>query len=398
MEHASGGLLTLFIVFFASIVGGEVSMRLRMPAVVGQILAGVAIGASGLNWVPTDSMPVLNVLSELGAVFLLFAVGIETPFEKIGQVGAEAFRVALLGVLIPFVLGFGWAFWGGSKAPEAAFVASAFVATSAGITAKVLSELGVLDKRFAQVILGAAVIDDVLAMLILTVVSSLAKGSGVDLWSIFLVLVQAIGFIFVLMTLGRKAAKRGGKLLGKPMSPLSPWSLSIAMCIGVAVLASYLGLAAIIGAFLIGMILAETEYQEWIHEKLVDLNEFIVPFFFVVVGMSVDIRAFGSFSMVGTLLLITLLATLGKLAGGWLGAKEDRAIIGIGMVPRGEVGVIVASLGKAFGVLSAATYSLLVAMSLLTSVIAAPVLASLISKRTTSGQVDGFGDGSGEQT
>ncbi|MEI7577556.1 MAG: cation:proton antiporter [Armatimonadota bacterium] len=387
MEHASGGLLALFVVFFASIVGGEVAMRLRMPAVVGQILAGVVIGASGFNWVPSDSMPVLNVLAELGAVFLLFSVGIETPFEKIGKVGAEAFRVALLGVIVPFILGFGWAFWSGSKAPEAAFVAAAFVATSAGITAKVLSDLGVIDKRFAQVILGAAVIDDVLAMLILTVVSSLAKGGGVDLWSIFLVLVQAVGFIFVLMTLGRKAARRGGKLLGKPLSPLSPWSLSIAMCIGVAVLASYMGLAAIIGAFLVGMILAETEYQDWIHEKLVDLNEFIVPFFFVVVGMSVDIRAFGSWPMVGTLLFITALATVGKLLGGWLGAKEHRAIIGIGMVPRGEVGVIVASLGKAFGVLSASTYSLLVAMSLLTSVVAAPVLAALV-KRVPSSSTD----------
>jgi Kef-type K+ transport system membrane component KefB len=143
-----------------------------------------------------------------------------------------------------------------------------------------------------------------------------------------------------------------------------------------------MGLAAIIGAFLVGMILAETEYQEWLHEKLIDLNEFIVPFFFVVVGMSVDIRAFGSWSMIGTLVLITVLATLGKLAGGWLGAKEDRAIIGIGMVPRGEVGVIVASLGKAFGVLSASTYSLLVGMSLLTSVVAAPVLMRLVKNKT----------------
>lgn len=384
MEHASDGLLALFIVFFASIIGGEVAMRLRMPSVVGQILAGVVVGASGFNWIPSESMPVLNVLAELGAVFLLFAVGIETPFEKIGQVGAEAFRVALLGVLVPFILGFGWALCSGSKAPEAAFVAAAFVATSAGITAKVLSDLGVIDKRFAQVILGAAVIDDVLAMLILTVVSSVAEGTGVDLRAIFFVLVQAIGFIFVLMTLGRKAAKRGGQLLGKPLSPLSPWSLSIAMCIGVAVLASYMGLAAIIGAFLVGMILAETEYQEWIHEKLVDLNEFIVPFFFVVVGMSVDIRAFSSWSMVGALLLATLLAVIGKLAGGWLGAKSDRAIIGVGMVPRGEVGVIVASLGKAFGVLSASTYSLLVAMSLLTSIVAAPVLAVLIKNRASS--------------
>jgi Kef-type K+ transport system membrane component KefB len=252
------------------------------------------------------------------------------------------------------------------------------VATSAGITAKVLSDLGVIDKRFAQVILGAAVIDDVLAMLILTVVSSLAKGGGVDLRAIFFVLVQAVGFIFILMTLGRQAAKTGGRLLGKPMSPLSPWSLSIAMCLGVAALSSYLGLAAIIGAFLVGMILAETEYKDWLHEKLIDLNEFIVPFFFVVVGMSVDIRAFGSWPIIGSLILITVLATAGKFAGGWLGAKDDRAIIGVGMVPRGEVGVIVASLGKAFGVLSASTYSLLVGMSLMTSVIGAPILMRLV--------------------
>lgn len=392
MEHASG-LLTIFVVYFAALVGGEIANRLRMPSVVGQIVAGVAVGASGFNLVKPEEMPMLNVLGELGAVFLLFAVGVETPFEKIGKVGVEAFRVAILGVIIPFVLGFAWAAMSGLKTPEAAFVAAAFVATSAGITAKVLSDLGVIDKRFSQVILGAAVIDDVLAMLILTLVSSLAKGGSVSALGLVWTMVEAVGFIAILLMLGRKVVQKREDILGKPQSSISPWSLSIAACIGVSVLSGYFGLAAIIGAFLIGMILAETRYQEYIHEKLIDLNEFIVPFFFVVTGMSIDLKVFTSFSTVSVLVLITALAVAGKLAGGYFGAKKDRVLIGIGMVPRGEVGVIVAGLGKAFDVISDKTYSLLVAMSLLTSIVAAPIVAKLALKQAVA-----EGNGSDDQT
>ena len=390
MENTSA-LTAIFVAFVAAIIGGEIAMRLKMPSVVGQIVAGVLIGRSALNWVSVDATPVLRDLGELGAAFLLFSVGLETPFAKIGKVGKEAFLVAVLGVIIPFVLGFGWAHFSGLPTTQAIFVAAAFIATSAGITAKILQELGVIDKKYSQVILGAAVIDDVLAMLVLSAVSSVSTGKGVNLASVGLVAVQSAGFIFIMATVGRRLAKTQGRLLDKPLSPLSPWSLSIALCIGVAVLANQLGLAAIVGAFLVGMVLAETDYRDWIHQKVIDLNEFIVPFFFISAGLNVDIGAFHSLSAVGSLVLISCLAVVGKFVGAWLGAKEDRLLVGVGMVPRGEVGIIIAGLGFQFRVIGKDIYSLLVGMSLVTSVVAAPILKLLVNreaKEPGSGEAD----------
>ncbi|MEI7986164.1 MAG: cation:proton antiporter [Armatimonadota bacterium] len=379
MEHTSA-LTAIFIAFIAAVIGGEIAMRLKMPSVVGQIFGGIIIGKSVLNWIAPESTPVIIELGELGAAFLLFSVGLETPFAKIGKVGKEALIVAVLGVIIPFIVGFGWAHFSGLPNAESIFVATAFIATSAGITAKVLQELGVIDKKYSQVILGAAVIDDVLAMLVLSVVSSVSTGKGVNPLAIALVIVQSLGFIFIMATVGRRLAKSKGQMLDKPLSPLSPWSLSIALCIGVAVLSNMLGLAAIIGAFLVGMVLAETDYRDWIHEKVIDLNEFIVPFFFISAGLSVDIMAFKSLPAIGSLLLISILAIVGKFVGAWLGAKQDRTMVGVGMVPRGEVGIIIAGLGFQFKVIGKDVYSLLVGMSLITSIVAAPVMKWLVKR------------------
>ena len=379
MEHSSA-LTAIFIAFVAAIVGGEIAMRLKMPSVVGQIFAGVLVGKSVLGWVSTESTPTLIDLGELGAAFLLFSVGLETPLKKIGKVGPEALTVAVLGVLVPFIVGFGWAHFYGLANAQSIFVASAFIATSAGITAKILQELGVIDKKYSQVILGAAVIDDVLAMLVLSVVSAISTGQPINFASIGLISVQSLGFIFIMATVGRRLAKTSGRMLGKPLSPLSPWSLSIALCIGVAVLANQLGLAAIIGAFLVGMVLAETDYRDWIHEKVIDLNEFIVPFFFIAAGLNVDVQAFKSLGAIGSLILISILAVVGKFVGAWLGAKENRMLVGVGMVPRGEVGIIIAGLGFQFRVIGKDVYSLLVGMSLVTSVVAAPILKLLVKR------------------
>ena len=386
MDHGAA-LLTIFIAFIAAVIGGEIAMRLKMPSVVGQIIAGVVIGKSVLGWVSVESNTTLADLGELGAAFLLFSVGLETPLGRIGKVGKEAFTVALLGVIVPFLVGFGWAHFAGFPNNQAAFVASSFIATSAGITAKVLQELGVIDKKYSQVILGAAVIDDILAMIVLSVVSALSTNQSVNVGSIAIVVVQSVAFIFLMATLGRRLAKSRGRILEKPLSPLSPWSLSIGLCIGVAVLANRLGMAAIIGAFLVGMVLAETDYKEWIREKVIDLNEFIVPFFFISAGLSVDIGAFSSVSAIGSLLLVSGLAIAAKFFGAFLGAKEHRVVVGVGMVPRGEVGIIIAGLGYQFKVIEKDIYSLLVGMALLTSVVAAPILKTLVSRERVSGDL-----------
>lgn len=382
MNHATEVLFGLFIVFVAAQLGAELAQRLKLPAVVGEIAAGCVIGPSVLGWVRVHEP--LEVLAELGAVLLLFSVGLETRVGDLKRVGRTAFSVGVAGVVLPFVLGVAWAKWAGFSDPKAMFVAAAFVATSAGITARVLHDLGVLGRLESRVILGAAVIDDILAMLLLGVVTALQGGQGINVGGLLLVLAQAVGFVAVIALVGTRVMRRASGVLDAPINPLSPLTLCLAGCLGLAALSSYLGLAAIIGAFLAGMVAAESQQRHTLERQVQTLMAFLVPFFFVVTGTNVELAALATWPMVGTLGLITVLAVVGKLVGCGLGAlslgKRSALIVGVGMVPRGEVGIIVASLGQQAGVFTGSTYALIIAMSLLTSVIAPPVLKALLAR------------------
>ena len=393
MDHSHGTqiLLSLFLVFVAAQIGAEIAQRLRLPAVVGEIAAGVVIGASVLGWVKVNES--LEVLAEIGAVLLLFSVGLETRLSDLASVGRTALLVGVLGVILPFGLGAAWAILSGFPTPRAMFVAAAFVATSAGITARVLQDLGVLNRVESRVILGAAVIDDILAMLLLSVVTALQGGksdagarAGLDVVGLALILAQAIGFVALIGLAGTRVMRRGSAVLDAPINPLSPLTLSLAICLGLAALASWIGLAAIIGAFLAGMALAETRQRHALERQIQPIMAFLVPFFFVVTGAKVDLHALGSPAALGALAIVTLLAVAGKLVGCGLGAlslgRRSALVVGIGMVPRGEVGIIIASLGQQVGVFSGATYAIIIAMSLLTSVIAPPLLGPLLAGAT----------------
>ena len=375
-------MLALFIVFVAAQVGAEVSSRLKMPSVVGEIAAGVIVGPGVLRWVSVNEP--LQVLAEIGAVMLLFAVGLETRIGDLKKVGRVAAQVGTLGLILPFVLGAAWAMNAGFPLNKSLFVAAAFVATSAGITARVLSEMGVLGRVESRVILGAAVIDDILAMLLLGVVTALSQGQSVDRAQLGLVLVQAVGFVLLIGVVGTKlSARRGSAILDGPINSHSPLTVSLALCLGLAALAAHLGLAAIIGAFLAGMVAAETRQRQQLERQMQVVMSFLVPFFFVVTGAQVQLAALASLSALGTLVLITILAVVGKLVGCGLGARslgqQSALIVGVGMVPRGEVGIIVASLGRSAKVFSDEVYALIIAMSLLTSVIAPPILKLLFA-------------------
>jgi Kef-type K+ transport system membrane component KefB len=289
-----------------------------------------------------------------------------------------------LGVIVPFVLGGAWALSAGFSPPKAAFVAAAFVATSAGITARVLQELGALERVEARIILGAAIIDDVLAMLLLGVVTALQTQAGIDVMHLLFVLLQAIGFVAVVALLGTKIMKKSSKLMEAPMDAESPLSISLAICLGLAAAAAFSGLAAIIGAFLAGMLLAETQHRQDLEQNTKPLMALLLPFFFVLTGSHVDLALLGTWPVIGTVLLVTLLAIVSKLIGCGLAARSmgrtSALAIGVGMVPRGEVGIIIASLGKQAGVFGATTYAVVIAMSLLTSVVAPPALKALLGK------------------
>lgn len=386
--HATGVLLTLFIVYVAAQVGAEIAGRLKMPSVVGEIAAGCLVGPSLLGWVHISDP--LHMLAEIGAVLLLFSVGLETRLADLKKVGKVAVLVAVVGVLLPFLVGGFWAHLSGFNTPKAMFIAAAFVATSAGITARVLSDLKVLGRTEARVILGAAVIDDILAMLILGVVTALqgdGATGGVDWLRIGVVLLQAIGFVAAIAFFGTRLVRKESDLLDAPINPLSPLTLSLALCLGLAAAAAYLGLAAIIGAFLAGMVLAESKQRRSMEKQIQPIMALLVPFFFVVTGAQVDLKELASGAAIGSLAVVTILAVASKLIGGGLGAlslgKKSALIVGFGMVPRGEVGIIVASLGQSAGVFSGRIYAIIIAMSLLTSVIAPPILKALLANSPT---------------
>lgn len=381
MNHITEVFLGLFIVFFAAQVGAEIAQRLKLPAVVGEIAAGCVVGMSVLGWVEVNEP--LEVLAEIGAILLLFSVGLETRVDDLRNVGRVAISVGIGGVILPFLLGIVWGLLSGFATPRAMFVAAAFVATSAGITARVLQDMGMLNRTVSRVILGAAVIDDILAMLLLAIVTALQGEGGISLVSLILVFVQAIGFVALITLIGTRFMRRSSAWLEAPISPHSPLTISLVICLGLAVAASFLGLAAIIGAFLAGMIAAETRQRHALEKQLQPIMAFLVPFFFVVTGAKVNLGDLGNASVLGSLVVVTLLAVVGKLVGSGLGAlslgRKSALIVGTGMVPRGEVGIIIASLGQQAGIFTGATYAIIIGMSLLTSVIAPPVLSALLA-------------------
>jgi len=384
MQHGNDILLSLFVVFVAAQVGGRLARAVRLPGVVGEIVAGCVIGPSLLGWV-APSEP-LEVLSEIGVVLLLFAVGLETRIDEMQRVGRSAFLVGVLGVIVPFLLGSLWAHGSGYDWAKSMFVAAAFVATSAGISARVVQELGVLHREESRVILGAAVIDDILAMLLLGIVTALQAGEDVHFGKLAIVLAEAIGFVVVIGLVGTRLARRSALRLDARGIDLLPYAL--ALCLGLAFLSTQFGLAAIIGAFLAGMVASETPQREKLEHDTRPLLALMTPFFFVLTGAKIELVQLASTDALLTLALITLIALVSKLVGGGLGAlalgRRSALIVGVGMMPRGEVGVVIASLGLAAGVFSPRTYALIVAMSLLTSIVTPPLLALLFRRATAA--------------
>ena len=380
MEQTTAILLEVFVIFIAAQIGGELARLIRLPSVVGEIVIGCMLGPSVLGWI-TPSEP-LEVLSEIGVVLLLFSVGLENRVEDLKRVGGSAFAVGVLGVAVPFVFGTLWAHSIGPDWAHSLFVAAAFVATSAGITASVLKQLGVLHRIESRVILGAAVIDDILAMLLLGMVVALQDGGHVRVGDLLVVLVEAIGFVLVIGWVGVRVMRRNSAWLEWPADPLSPLALVLAMCLGLAWLSTRFGLAAIIGAFLAGMIASETRQQKMLEIQTRPLLTLLAPFFFVLTGSKVELSQLFSPEALRLLGMATALALATKLVGGSLGAirlgARGALTVGVGMMPRGEVGVVIASLGLAAHVFNERMYAVIIAMSLLTSVIAPPVLAAML--------------------
>ena len=388
----------LFIIFAVAKVAGEVFQRLRQPPVIGELLAGVLIGPYALGWIglpgpalvdlfhdPATAREALalvyHVLAELGAIFLLFFVGLETRLSDLLRVGVRAGIVAVAGVVLPFVLGAGLMLALGHPGLEAAFVGTALVATSVGITARVLSDLGYLDSLEARIILGAAVVDDILGMIALAIVAGVGGGGRVEPVPIVTTAAMALAFTAFTAYGGTRVVRRFGWRLDALQIRDAPFVVAVAVCLGLAALADVIGLAAIIGAFLAGLVFAETREQYALEHQTLPVYELLVPMFFVITGASVDWRLFLDGSLVGLALVVTALAILGKVVGCGLGAwglgPRAMAIVGVGMAPRGEVGLIVASIGQSLHAIPHEVFSVVVVMSVLTTVLVSPLLPLL---------------------
>ncbi|MDQ2985145.1 MAG: cation:proton antiporter [Armatimonadota bacterium] len=396
MQDIQSLLIQLFAIFVAAQVGSEIAVRLKLPSVVGEIAGGIAIGphALGLFRIVDGHAPMpFEMLAEIGVVFLMFHVGLETQLSSLRRLGKLAVQVALLGVAVPFLLGMGWGYSMGYEVAKQAFIGTAFVATSVAITARVLTDLKSLQRKEARVILAAAVLDDILAMLLLGAVVALqpaALGTGPSPMVELLILAgQAIVFLLALTVFLPKLVRRHHKVIDAPANTNSPFVLSIVLCLGISVLAMQIGLAAIIGAFLAGTLLAEIGEQYHLERQLRPLLIFLSPFFFVVTGSKVDISIFNDPAMILSAIVVTLLAVVGKVVGCGFAArrmgKVSSLIVGVGMSPRGEVGIIIAALGLKEGIFEDDIYALIIAMSILTSVIAPPILASLLKRSPSDG-------------
>lgn len=275
--HTFEIILALFIMLAAAKIATKLFGRLRQPAVIGEILAGVIIGGSVLGWVTPSEFT--DTLAEIGVIFLLFTVGLETKPSAIFKVGGTAARVALLGVIVPFVGGYllMWA-WGGNNV-QSLFVGTALVATSIGITARVLSGLGLLNAPTSRIILGAAVIDDIRGLMILAVVSSLAAGS-INYFEIGLTTVLSIGFTALIALVGARFLTYVSPYIERLRTVESLFVFSLILCLGLSVAAAYIGIAAIIGAFLAGMAMAEAGEGNYdLHKQTGAVTEFLAPFF-----------------------------------------------------------------------------------------------------------------------
>ncbi len=367
-------LFDVLVVLFAAKAAAELAERLRIPTVLGEIVAGVLVGPSVLGLVDrTDS---LAVLAELGVLLLLLGVGMEMDVGELIKVGRSSMLVAVGGVVVPFAVGTAAAMALGQETTTAVFIGAALTATSVGITARVFGDLGALGTSEARVVLGAAVVDDVLGLIILTVVAKLATGGGFSIVSVTGTSVLAIGFLLVTGVVGRRVVP---SLLGgvarRARGSGTLVAVALAMALGFAALADLAHLAPIIGAFMAGLALSGSQVAPRVERELAPIGHVFIPAFFLQIGIETDLRAMLSPTALGLAAVLSVLAILGKMVAGRLASGAgDRLLIGLGMIPRGEVGLIFAGLGLKSGVLDNDLYGALILVVLITTIITPPLL------------------------
>jgi Kef-type K+ transport system membrane component KefB len=389
---------SLFLVLATMLVAakllGELAERIGQPAVLGELVAGVLLGGSVLGVVPASgtAAEVVQVFAELGVVLLLFEIGLETDLREMFRVGTASLSVAMVGVILPFALGFVYWAYVPHTASEgttnlttaAVFVGATLTATSVGITARVLSDLSRMNTQEARIIIGAAVIDDVIGLVILSVVSGMAAGATISAFGILRISAVAVGFLVIAVLVGRFAVPRLFDLVVRMRVRYVLLVFAFAFALGLSALAAVAGSALIIGAFAAGIILSGTNQFDTIEREVRPVASIFAPIFFVSVGASVNLRLLdptqeGSAGLFGIAGALIVLAIAGKIAAGWAApwVPFRRIVVGVGMVPRGEVGLIFADIGRRSGVLNEAVFGAVLLMIMVTTFVAPPALKLL---------------------
>lgn len=420
----SGVLLSLIVIYLASKLGAEAAKRFDFPPVLGELLAGVLVGVSALHLIifpeggleASDSLlmtalqflnglspesvstifasqsEVISVLAEIGVIVLLFEIGLESDLRQLKEVGVQAVVVACVGVAVPFgagTLGLMTIFH--VAAIPAIFAGAALTATSIGITSKVLSELGQLKSKEGQIIVGAAVIDDVLGIIVLAVVASLAKTGEIDAVNVLYLIVGATAFLIGAIVLGGIFNKTFVAVVEKLETRGNIIIPAFIFAFIMAFIGNAIHLEAILGAFAAGLVLDETDARQELDELIKPVADILVPIFFVTVGARADLRVLNPMvpeNRAGLLIAIflVLVAIAGKLVTGWTVFGQpgiNRAAIGVGMIPRGEVGLVFAGIGSASGILSKPLEVSIIIMVILTTFLAPPFLRIAFGKTDT---------------
>jgi len=380
-------LFHLIVIYISARLLGEVAGRMGQPSVLGELLAGVLVGASLLGLVQPTA--ILTLLGELGVMLLLFEVGLESDLQAFLKVGPSAAVVALIGVVAPFGLGYVVATLLHLTQLQSIFIGATLTATSVAISARVLSDLGQLKSREGTIILGAAVLDDILGLVLLSVMVGLAQSGSVSWTTIARTAGLAVVFLVTAMTFGNRYAAWFNTLVNRLNTRGSLVSVALTFALLLGYVAEEVRVAPLIGAFAAGLILARTHHRVLIEERIKPITDVFVPIFFVLVGVALDPSYLNPFNEQNRSVLVlagglSVVAIIGKLISGWgvLGGPVNRWVIGVGMVPRGEVGLIFAGVGLGAHIITEAEYGAILIVVVLTTFLPPLLLKRLLLKRT----------------
>ena len=390
-------LMALIAIFVSAKLFGELAERLGQPAVLGELIGGALVGVSGLRLVnPHD--PTIYLLAQLGVILLLFLIGLDTELGKLLNVGGAAVVVAVIGVAATFAGGFALGHFLGFPDLVAVFLGASLTATSVGISARVLSDLGHLHDREAQIILGAAVVDDIIGIILLTLIGRIAEGADLTPLAVARLVIIAFGFVILAIAIGSWLAPLLIRAIERIHVARGLFFASLVFALTLAWIAHLVGSAIIIGSFAAGLVLALTDKRREIEREAHDIAHFFVPIFFVVVGAAIDVRTLNPLNAGSRKFLIigiglAAIAIVGKMLAGFAapGRGLRRSVIGAGMIPRGEVSLIFAQIGLTSGLLTEGLYSAVAVMVVLTA-LATPLLLRALLPQSVPTEVHGQSD------